>query len=281
MTVARTKRPSQLLLGNGSGQMTIAFLSRFPFGMMGQLAQKLAVTPKPGLALATGIVFATDSRFSSDGAAPEDDGAKIWQLSAAVGAVLCGSVEPAERALSATKRQLRSIPDATFSDHLRLLEDYLRRNWPASKPLVRVAVGGGDSDGTLRVALLSSDDSFVPHGFDHAGVVIGDPSTFADFRQRLNELLPEAGVNQWIDADSWMWRVAAAMRLTTDVGHLSIGGRIQVAKLDSNGWWEQEPTEETSGPGWDLVTVAPRQQRTASGRDREHRASGSEVHHLD
>lgn len=261
--------------------MTIAVVTRFPFGMMGQLAQQLAEAPKPGLALETGIVFAADSRFSAEGVPPKDDGAKVWQLSSGVGAVLCGSVEPAERALSATKRRLTSMDGPSFDDHLGLLEDYLHRNWPASKPVVRVAVGGVDVDGALRVALWPSDDSFRPRTVEHAGIVIGDPSTFADFRQRLDELLPEAGVNQWIDGDSWMWRVAAAMKVTTDVGHPSIGGRIQVAKLDLNGWWEQEPAAEITGPGWELVTVAPRQQRTASGRNSEHRASGAEVAYLD
>ena len=262
--------------------MTISLALRFPWGFVTRME---AAAPEM---FESGIVLAADSRFSAGAplAPANDRGGKLWHLSDSAGAVFSSNcVELAERGLSVAKRRLAKHDELSFEVIAECARDGFRTaygavphaEWRSNKYLTDCLVGVATPHGDECVIRVSSANEFTPL-YSKSGGVVGDHQAVALFDQYMNELIParwEPGlkladplpINR---TDWWMCAVIVLDRIIEEGAVGTVGGKVQVATVSRNGWWQHESAggkRPDLGPNAEWVTASLDELRTSSGRD--------------
>ena len=154
--------------------MTLAVAVRIPIGFL----ERLPPLPDGTPFCTPGVILMTDSRYSElSGGVYSDTGAKLWHLGNRIAGAFAGSVELAEKGMSATKRRLDAPQTLSFRPIAEAARDGFRAAIPNARrtdPLDRVdaLVATVAPAGEVGIIGVSSTADFEPRYLRTAGQAI-------------------------------------------------------------------------------------------------------------
>lgn len=226
--------------------MTIAVAAEFPWGQWRAVTDSL-----PSGHWERSVILAADTRWSYADQDPEDSGRKLWTIGRQVGLLLAGDVWSGRECIAQLREEGQNARFRRASDVTALAEEVFRRTYRAHResaernhgpkigPLYFL-MGLVDANSYTALVHFSSAADFRPI-FLSGVQCIGIPTARKAARTFLLEQEGKISSGEGIDpnADPWAIKVAAVVDAIIQTGtEASVGGRVQVAVGDKNGWHE-------------------------------------------
>jgi hypothetical protein len=134
------------------------------------------------------VLLMTDSRFVfTQTGRHRDNGAKIWKLSANVGAVFAGDVEIGEKSLALVQKLFLKRDSITFETVCEDVKVGVERFRKADRP-THFVVGAVSPSGEVRLFKVDHNDGPVPTEVTERFVSVGYPDAQTSFSSELTQI---------------------------------------------------------------------------------------------
>lgn len=214
------------------------------------------------------LIFAADTRWSfpdSPHRAPEDFGQKLRPITPDIGAVFAGDVRAAEEGLERFEQGIRrerpiqsrqALLDIAQAQFTRVLQAHELKRSSVPPREIYYLVGTRYPTGQTEAIYFESSNRFVPKLVGGVNA-IGWPSAAEKFRANLsaNEELQRSrgGINE--DPTVMGMHLASSLNsVIEDIEEKYVGGGVQWAILDGDGWQTMTVDISLDGEEWKRIT---------------------------